>query len=87
MQTVFSKKKNSSSFFVEDNRRAIYSAGIIWGLQRNYKSRFSVEEYAGLVYHFTHGRKPEGYRIVAEQVSKFSFMTHIQVGFWLNKRK
>lgn len=86
-QTIFSKKRISSSFFVEDKRRAIYSAGIVWGLQRNYKSRFSVEGYAGPVYLFTHGRKPEGYRIVSEQVSKFSFITHIQVGFWLNKRK
>lgn len=52
MQTIFSKESISSSYFPEENRRAINTFGIVWGIQRNYKKRFSLDLNLGLGYFF-----------------------------------
>jgi hypothetical protein len=87
-QDVFSKRRISSSYYVEDNRRPIYHMGIVWGMQRNYKGRFSLDGNIGPGYLFTTGLKPDNTGApIKENIGQFSVVWQFSVGFWLNKRK
>jgi hypothetical protein len=87
-ETVFSKKRISIDQFVEDNRRLINTIGLLWGMQRNYHSRFSLDLNLGLGYLFTKGTvgSPSGVSS-SINVSEFTPLIKLTLGFWLNNRK
>lgn len=86
--TIFSKSRISSSHYIENNRRPISTVGVVWGLQRNYKKRFSLDFNLGLGYLFTTATLPDNTgQTVKENITKFSTLGQINLGFWLNKRK
>ena len=86
--TVFSKNRISVDHYVENNRRPINTTGIVWGIQRNYKSRLSLDFNLGLGYLFTTATLPNNTgQTVKENVGKFSTLGQLSLGFWLNKRK
>lgn len=86
-EAVFSKQRVSSSQIIETERRTINRLGIVWGFQRNYASRFSLDFYAGPAYLFTKGTVQTGNDTYTETVSQLSAIIQINLGFWLNKRK
>ena len=86
--TIFSKNAISSDHYFENNRRPINTAGIVWGMQRNYKSRFSLDFNVGLGYLFTTATLPDNNgHTIKENVGKLSSVGQLNLGFWLNKRK
>lgn len=86
--TIFSKNRISTDHYFENNRRPINIAGIVWGIQRNYKSRFSLDLNLGLGYLFTTATLPNNFgQTVKENVGKLSSLGQLTLGFWLNKRK
>src|SRR5215213_6679834 len=54
-EVIFSKMRLSTNYFDEWNRRAITRLGVVWGLQRNYRQRFSLDLNMGLGYMFAKG--------------------------------
>lgn len=87
-ETLFSKNGVTSSSFDEESRRPIHSFGAIWGLQRNYNSRFSLDLNLGLGYLFTKGTElNEGGRFVSVDQSMFTPLGQFTLGFWLNRRQ
>ena len=86
--TIFSKNRISSDHYIEHNRRPINIAGIVWGMQRNYKSRFSLDFNVGLGYLFTTATLPNNTgQTIKENVGKLSSLGQLSLGFWLNRRK
>lgn len=71
----------------EENSRPVHTVGAVWGLQRNYKSRFSLDLNLGLGYVFG---KSTFYGIndqVEQRTSgNATAIIDIELGFWLNKR-
>jgi transposase-like protein len=88
LETVFSKKAILSNSYFEDKPRAINKLGVVWGFQRNYKSRFSLDLNIGLSYLFSTAKTNDYYgNIVTKNINRVSTLSQLNLGFWLNKRK
>jgi len=78
---------SENAFLEEENSRPVHTVGAVWGLQRNYKSRFSLDLNLGLGYVFG---KSTFYGIndqVEQRTSgNVTAIIDIELGFWLNKR-
>jgi hypothetical protein len=87
-EVVFSKRRIDESYYDEESRRAINNLGVVWGFQRNYKKRFSLDLYLGLCYLFA---KSSTLDINSQRVSstegQISSIAQINLGFWLNRKK
>lgn len=71
----------------ENNRRPVYNAGLVWGLQRNYDNRFSVDFAIGPGYRFsTSEATGAGGETSTNRRSEFALLAHLNLGFWLNKK-
>jgi hypothetical protein len=89
LETFFSKINLDESFFAEQKRRAINSIGVIWGIQRNYHKRFSLDLNFGLGYRSTSFTKTTGFPPSTSTVKtgRISSIGQLNLGIWLNKRK
>lgn len=52
-ETILSKNRIDMGYPIEKSRRPIHTAGLVWGLQRNYEKRFSLDLQLGAGYVFT----------------------------------
>ena len=85
---TFSKAAMTELSYEEVNRRAIFTVGFVWGIQRNYMKRFSLDLNLGVGYFFTHGTEPDYYgQPVSVSQSAFTIPGNFSLGIWLNKRK
>ena len=86
--TILTKKRISTSHYIENNRRPINTVGVVWGIQRNYNKRFSVDFNLGLGYLFTTVSLPDNTgQTIKENIERFSTLGQLNLGFWLNRRK
>jgi hypothetical protein len=86
--TILTKKRISMSHYVENNRRPINTVGVVWGIQRNYNKRFSLDFNLGLGYLFTTASLPDNTgQTIKENIERFSTLGQLNLGFWLNRRK
>ncbi len=86
--TSFSKSSISDAYNTEYNRRAIHSIGLVWGMQRNYAKRFSLDLNIGAGYYFTTATVQANPILMNKKhIDKFSTLGELSLGFWLNKRK
>lgn len=84
---VFFSRIPFNSSYEQNNRRAISTLGAVWGLQRNYKGRFSLDLNLGVGYRFA---KSTIYSIPQPRsinTTVFSAIGQLNIGIWLNKRK
>ena len=73
---------------VEKINPAINKLAITWGLQRNYKSRLSLDLNVGPCYLFARvARQNSTGEFAKENVDDFTIYGQVNLGFWLNKRK
>lgn len=73
------------TFRAENTPRTIHRVGAVWGLQRNYKSRFSLDLNVGFGYAFARETFKSG-QGTYEAVHEFVTVGQLNLGFWLNKR-
>jgi hypothetical protein len=87
-ETVFTKEALSDMHYTEEHRRPVSTVGLLWGMQRNYEKRFSLDLSLGLGYLFAKATIYD-YNGQSEKInySKVATMGHFTLGFWLNKRK
>lgn len=72
----------------EDERRAVYSLGAVWGMQRNYNKRFSLDLQLGIGYGFGLATQNNGVSVSTRStVGQLGVITNLTLGFWLNRRK
>jgi hypothetical protein len=87
-QISLAKGSLGSSDYAWNSRRAVHQFGIVWGLQRNYLKRFSLDVDAGPGYIY-------GKMITLNELGEFetkpggrlTVLGQLSLGFWLNKRK
>lgn len=75
-----------TTFNAENSQRSIHKTGIVWGLQRNYRRRFSLDLNIGLGYAFGREGRAESGEITGEQISEFTTIGQLNLGIWLNAR-
>jgi hypothetical protein len=86
-QVAFLKNEIITSYFPEEGRQPSYTIGAIWGFQRNYLKRFSLDFHVGLGYinyktmEFDEEDKP-----VIKNAGELTLISQLSLGFWLNKR-
>jgi hypothetical protein len=74
--------------YEEENRRPIHVFGAVWGMQRNYKKHFSLDLNIGPGYLFATTTTPDDNgKGVKGNGGKFTILSHLNLGFWLNKAK
>ena len=86
-ETVLSKNRINMDHPLEEKRRAIHTAGLVWGLQRNYEKRFSLDLQLGAGYVFTKVTAQGTDEKIKVNVGNFTTIGAFKLGFWLNKRK
>lgn len=80
--------KESISFLDQNDLRAAKSFGLVWGFQRNYPSRFSLDLSLGLG--FVVSKKTtinDAGQFVTKNFWQSTTLGEIGLGFWLNKRE
>ncbi|HUR10096.1 MAG TPA: hypothetical protein VM012_01930 [Flavitalea sp.] len=68
--------------------RTIYTIGPVWGIQRNYESRFSLDFNLGTGFYFGKGWI-ESFNDLPRigNVSGFDLILQINIGFWLGSKR
>lgn len=88
IETIFSKMPVNINDKAADSRRAINRIGVVWGLQRNYTGRFSLDLNVGPGYLFS---KNTYFNSSQQKVninqSNPTILGQLNLGFWLNKKK
>lgn len=71
----------------EENNRPVQTVGAVWGLQRNYKNRFSLDLNLGLGYVFGKSTFYSNNNQVEQRNSgNATVIIDLELGFWLNKK-
>lgn len=84
---VFFSKIPLNESYIQEDRRPITTLGAAWGLQRNYKGRFSLDFYLGAGYRFAQSTLYTIPQTTKINTTAFSLISQLNVGIWLNKRK
>ena len=87
-ESIYSKEYELTSSAVIEDRRFIHKFGIVWGLQRNYKSRFSLDLNVGPGVVFGKQTTIDDFgQKERDRYAVFSLLGQINIGFWLNRRR
>jgi hypothetical protein len=87
VEVTFTKAAMTDESYEEDSRRAVSKIGFVWGIQRNYFGRFSLDLNLGLGYFFTKGTELDyNYQLSRISQSAFTGLGNLTLGIWLNKR-
>ena len=87
-QTDFAKEIIYTPTSSEKRGRTIYTFGIVWGMQRNYERRFSLDLNLGPGFYSTktHTVDNRG-QFITENIVQPTLVIEFNLGFWLNKGK
>jgi hypothetical protein len=89
VETIFTQAAADEYNLKEVDRRPVTTVGLAWGLQRNGLKRFSLDLNLGIGYLFAKGTVYNGdytNETHSVNVSKFTGIGQINLGFWLNNR-
>jgi hypothetical protein len=87
-RNIFSKRPVNSDYYEEDKRRLMNTLAVVWGLQRNFRSRISIDFNVGPGYNFSKGTEFyfNGERYITQQRA-FTLFTQFDIGIWLNRKR
>jgi hypothetical protein len=86
VKTELSKQNLASGYLAANQRRPIVTTGLVWGFQRNYNSRFSLDVNFGAGYLFAKDRVHINNGVEKINTSGFTTVGQVSLGFWLNNR-
>ncbi len=87
VQSTLSKVRLDSDQLEETDRRPVTTVGAIWGMQRNYAKRFSLDINLGAGYQFASVLKEDiNYNFTRQNYGRFTLIAEVGIGIWLNKR-
>jgi hypothetical protein len=91
LESFFSKVNLIEKYKPELKPRAINSIGVIWGIQRNYYKRFSLDLNLGIGYRSTKSTTYSGFPFTTTtttiKTGMISGIGQLNLGIWLNKQK
>lgn len=85
---AFSNWSVSKDYYGEEKRRLFHNLALVWGFQRNYEKRFSIDVNVGPGFAFVNttlydqNYQPTG----TELVTSFELAAQVRIGFWLNRK-
>jgi hypothetical protein len=84
---ILTKESVSDEFVTEPERRPVLLQGVLWGMQRNYPKRFSINLSAGPGFYFARSttRRIDNLR-EDKSTTGLTLLARIRLGWWLNKR-
>jgi len=85
-QVSFSKNALSDGIYVNNSRRPINELGVVWGMQRNYASRFSFGFNAGPGIFFGKDRIDDPMGSYTVNITEFTIVAHLELAIWLGKK-
>jgi len=86
-QLSFSKNALSDGVYVNnDSRRPINELGVVWGMQRNYASRFSLGINAGPGIFFGKDNVDDPIGSYSVNITEFTIVAHLELAIWLGRR-
>jgi len=85
-QVSFSKNALSDGIYVNNSRRPINELGVVWGMQRNYASRFSFGFNAGPGIFFGKDRIEDPMGSYTVNITEFTIVAHLELAIWLGKK-
>ena len=76
-----------TTFDAEGTGYSVHRLGAVWGFQRNFESRFSIDLNVGVGYAFVArtGDRVDA-SIFKRSVNEVTLLGQLNLGFWLNKR-
>lgn len=87
-ETWFTKAPLDGGSIERDSRRPATTLGAVWGLQRNYRNRFSLDLNLGMGYRFA---KTTNLSITGQpierNIQRFTPIVQCHIGIWLNRRE
>lgn len=84
----YTKDAITSDQVEEASRRLVTTIGGVWGMQRNYGSRFSLDLYLGVGYTFGKGTEVDlNGQTSTKQVATPNLIGQLSIGFWLNRAR
>ena len=84
---ILTKESVSDEFITEQTRRPVLLPGVVWGMQRNYPKRFSIDINAGPGFYVTRSTSIDAANLGEKKsTAGFTILSHIRIGWWLNKR-
>jgi hypothetical protein len=88
-EAIFSKMPiDPAKIGATDNRRPISRLGLVWGIQRNYSGRFSLDLNLGYGIMFANSKYDNGLGGTNSiKQSMGCLMGQLNLGFWLSKEK
>ena len=85
-QMSFSKNALSDGVYVNNSRRPINELGVVWGMQRNYASRFSFGFNAGPGIFFGKDRIEDPAGSYTVNITEFTIVAHLELAIWLGRK-
>lgn len=70
--------------YVEHKGRLVHSLGALWGMQRNYKSHFSLDVNIGVGFYFREEPFTDRHGNDQKHNGRFTIPGRFSIGFWLN---
>jgi hypothetical protein len=87
-ETWFTKAPLDGGAIERDTRRPATTLGAVWGLQRNYRNRFSLDLNLGMGYRFA---KTTNLLLTGQpqerSIQRFTPIVQCHIGIWLNRRE
>ena len=87
-ETWFTKAPLDGGSIERDSRRPATTLGAVWGLQRNYRNRFSLDLNLGMGYRFA---KTTNLSLTGQplerNIQRFTPIVQCHIGMWLNRRE
>lgn len=85
VELIYTKAPVLSSQAIQAERRPVTAIGALWGFQRNYESRFSLDLNVGLGYQTSKYKRAVNSEAVS--TTRFTLLSQLNLGFWLGKRE
>lgn len=86
-ETWFTRAPLDGGSIERDSRRPATTLGAVWGLQRNYRNRFSLDLNLGMGYRFA---KTTNVSLTGQpmerRIQRFTPIVQCHIGIWLNRR-
>ena len=88
-ETSYSKNAISSDYLVEEKRRLMNTVGLVWGIQRNYMKRFSLDLQLGAGYLFANSMESGSGsgNTIHKMAGRATTIGRLSLGIWLNRKE
>ncbi|MBL7699207.1 MAG: hypothetical protein JNK79_13665 [Chitinophagaceae bacterium] len=84
---ILTRETLSQLYVVPLHRRPLLQQGVLWGMQRNYPGRFSLDLNVGPGFYLLKNIEENAYGPAVEKMTgRFTVLSHINIGWWLNRR-